>query len=321
MGKKIKVGIIGAGGRAKFQTTAVKESDIGEPLIVFSPFADEAKGFSEKHGLKWTTSLDEILENPEISAVTISTPNATHYPIAKKALEKNKNVLVEYPPTLKLQEIDNLISLAKEKKLVYWVSLTQLLENPHHTIKKRLKMLGKPIISHYTYISSSIGGWYVNPEFAGPIYTWQHFHFVSQLLEIDKDVENVCAFKNIRYGSDGKMLSTCSTMLLKMASGHISTIEFAMGATNTGEFKIKLAGENGIFYFDNKLYFIDRKNGQKEIELEKSSLASDTANFLKAASEGETHIATALEAKKILNICLTADISAEQKLVMKIKES
>ena len=321
MEKKIKVGIIGAGSRAKFQTTAVKESNAGEPSIVFSPFADEAKGFSEKYGLKWTVSLDEVLENPEISAVTISTPNATHYPIAKKALEKNKNVLVEYPPALKLQEIDELIDIAKGKKLVYWVSLTQLLENPHYTIKKKIEMLGKPVLSHYTYIASSIGSWYANPELCGPIYTWQHFHFVTQLLDIDREPEDVCAFKNINYDADGKMLSTCSTMLLKMASGHMSTIEFAMGTTNAGEFKIKLAGENGIFYFDNKLYFINKKNGQKEIEMEKSSLASDTANFLKVAGEGETYIATALEARKILCVCLNADISAEQKMVMKIRES
>lgn len=118
MNRKIKVGIIGAGGRANFQAKTIIESGIGEPLIVYSPFEEEVKVFSEKYNIKYTTSLEDILNNPEIEAITISTPNATHYDIAKKGLENNKNVLVEYPPTLKLEQIDELINLAKEKKLV-----------------------------------------------------------------------------------------------------------------------------------------------------------------------------------------------------------
>lgn len=139
--EKIKVGIIGAGNRANFQTKSIIDSGIGEVIIVYSPFKEEVKIFSEKYGIKYTTFLEEILENPQISTVTISTPNATHYEISKRALLNNKNVLVEYPPTLKIEEMDELINIAREKNLVYWVSLTQLLENPFYTIKKILKRL------------------------------------------------------------------------------------------------------------------------------------------------------------------------------------
>lgn len=320
MKDKIKVGIIGAGLRARFQVRAISESNVGEPFIVYSPFEDEARNFSEKHNLKYTTSFNEILENPDIVAITISTPNATHYQIAKKALERNKNVLVEYPPTLAIQEIDELINLAKEKNLVYWVSLTQLLENPHYTIKNNQNMIGKPILSNYLYIAPSLGGWYMNPELCGPIHTWQHFHFLSQLLELNGKVEEVCAFDNIRYTDDGKMLSTSSTMILKFTSGHISTIEFAMGATNIGDFKIRISGENGTFYFNNKLYFIDKKNGQKEMEMEKSNLEIDTSNFLCKVKNGTANFDTALKARKILQVCLLANISAKEKKVMKVNE-
>lgn len=318
--EKIKVGIIGAGGRANFQTKSIIESDIGKPLIVYSPFEEEVKNFSEKYSIKYTTSLDEILKNPEISAVTISTPNATHYEISKKCLLNNKNVLVEYPPTLKIEEVDELINIAKEKNLVYWVSLTQLLENPFYTIKKNINKIGKPIFVYYTYISSFLGGWYSDPELCGPIYIWQHYHFVSQLLDIFKDIEEVNAFENIEYNKEGKMTLTSSIMNLKFSSGLISTIEFAMGVKNVRDYKVKFVGEDGFFYFDNgKLYFVNKDEGISEINMEKVNIGIDTINYLKKIKETRENIETAIKAKESLKICLYAEISAKEKKIIKIK--
>jgi UDP-2-acetamido-3-amino-2,3-dideoxy-glucuronate N-acetyltransferase len=43
----------------------------------------------------FTTSLDEMLKNPDIKAVAISTPAATHYEIVKQSLLAGKDVFVE----------------------------------------------------------------------------------------------------------------------------------------------------------------------------------------------------------------------------------
>ncbi|MGB9677093.1 MAG: Gfo/Idh/MocA family protein [Candidatus Ratteibacteria bacterium] len=315
---KIKVGIIGAGGRANFQTKSILESDIGEPVIVYSPFEEEVKNFSEKYKIKYTLSIEEILKNPEIEAVTISTPNATHYEIAKKFLLNNKNVLVEYPPTLKIEESDELINIAKEKNLVYWVSLTQLLENPFYTIKKNLILIGRPFFSYFSYISSSLGGWYSEPYLCGPLYIWQHYHFVCQLLDIWQDIRKVCAFENIDYGEKGEMLSTFSIMNLEFSSGIISTIEFGMGIKNVKDFKIKFVGEKGMFFYDGKLYFIDKETGKKEISLEKVNISIDTVDFLKKVSEKKANVEKAIKAKEILKVCLFAEVSAKEGKIIKI---
>jgi UDP-2-acetamido-3-amino-2,3-dideoxy-glucuronate N-acetyltransferase len=54
--------------------------------------AERKKGFP---GLHFTTSLDEILKNPDIKAVAISTPAGTHYEMVKQSLLEGKNVFVE----------------------------------------------------------------------------------------------------------------------------------------------------------------------------------------------------------------------------------
>ena len=53
---------------------------------------ERKKGFP---GLHFTTSLDEMLKNPDIKAVAISTPAATHYEMVKQSLLEGKNVFVE----------------------------------------------------------------------------------------------------------------------------------------------------------------------------------------------------------------------------------
>ncbi|HOK57017.1 MAG TPA: Gfo/Idh/MocA family oxidoreductase [bacterium] len=319
MVRKVKVGIIGAGGRANFQAKSIIGSQIGEVKIVYSPFLEEAKSFSEKYGIEYTDSLDDVLNNPDIDAITVSTPNATHYEIAKKGLESNKNVLVEYPPTLKLEQLEELINLAKEKNLVYWVSLTQLLENPHYTIKKNLNLIEKPLSYNFSYISSFLGGWYSQISLSGPVYLWQHFHFVSQLLDIWKDVEEVSVFENIEYSSEGIMSLTFSVMNIKFKSGIISTIEFGMGIKDVSDTRIKLVGDGGIFYYEKgKLYFINKKEGKREIEMEKIDIGVDTVNFLKKVQEGKFNIEKALEAREILKICLCAEISAKEKRIVKM---
>lgn len=65
-----------------------------------------------------TQNIEDIMDNPEISAVHIATPNKTHYTYAKLALEAGKNVLVEKPMTLNSGECYDLVNLAKEKRLV-----------------------------------------------------------------------------------------------------------------------------------------------------------------------------------------------------------
>jgi len=321
MENKIKVGIIGAGGRANFQAKSIFASGIGEPTIVYSPFEDEVRKFAQQYGIQYTTSLQEVLSNKEISAITISTPNATHFEISKQGLLHGKNILVEYPPTLNIQEIDELISIAEQKGLVYWVSLTQLLENPYYTIKKNIKDIGEIIFSSYSFISSYLGGWYADPGLCGPLYTWQHFHFVSQILDVQDDVESVYAFENIKYSDDGKMVSTSSIMTLKFISGGISTIEFAMGIKNTRDFKMEFVGDNGMFYFnENKLCYADKKTGKKEISLEETNLGVDTADFLKRILQKQVSVETATKARKILNVCLCADISAKEGRIVKMQK-
>jgi len=65
--------------------------------------------------------LDRVLDDPEITAVAIATPAATHFEIAKAALLAGKHVFVEKPLALSVPEGELLVKLAEQKGQVLMV--------------------------------------------------------------------------------------------------------------------------------------------------------------------------------------------------------
>ncbi len=68
-----------------------------------------------------TESIDDILDNDEIEAVAIATPAATHFELTKKVLLSGKDVFVEKPLALRVNEGEELVSLATEKERILMV--------------------------------------------------------------------------------------------------------------------------------------------------------------------------------------------------------
>ncbi len=92
-----------------------------------------------------TTKIDRVLNDPKIKAIIIATPTKTHFPIAEKALKKGKDVLIEKPMTLTVDEAKLLVDLAKKNKRILMVDHTFLFNNAVLKIKELIdkKKLGK----------------------------------------------------------------------------------------------------------------------------------------------------------------------------------
>jgi predicted dehydrogenase len=82
-----------------------------------------AKVFPTVNGVK---DADDIIKDKDIDAVVIATSVFSHFPLAKKALEHGKHVLIEKPMTASVAEADQLIELAAQKGLTLMVDHTFL---------------------------------------------------------------------------------------------------------------------------------------------------------------------------------------------------
>ena len=80
---------------------------------------DRAEKFSARYpGVRTTASFDEVLADPSVDAVSIATPPATHHPLAKRALEAGKHVLVEKPLATSAADAEDLVEIAEREGLV-----------------------------------------------------------------------------------------------------------------------------------------------------------------------------------------------------------
>lgn len=73
-----------------------------------------------------TQCYDEILADSAISAVVLATPPATHFCLARKALEAGKPVWIEKPLALSMEEGRELVALSETKGTVLFVDHTFL---------------------------------------------------------------------------------------------------------------------------------------------------------------------------------------------------
>jgi predicted dehydrogenase len=71
-----------------------------------------------------TEDAHQVLDDPAVDAVVIATPVSTHHALAKRALERDKHVLVEKPLTRSVAEGEELLELAHRKGLVLMVDHT-----------------------------------------------------------------------------------------------------------------------------------------------------------------------------------------------------
>ena len=98
------------------------------------------------------TDFKQVLAKKEIRGVVISTPAALHYAMAKQALLANKDVFVEKPLSLTIEEGEKLVKLAEDKDKILMVG--HVLEY-HPGIVKLKQLVDSGELGKLNYIYSS----------------------------------------------------------------------------------------------------------------------------------------------------------------------
>ncbi|GIW90761.1 MAG: hypothetical protein KatS3mg109_1193 [Pirellulaceae bacterium] len=79
-------------------------------------------------------AVQQMLAEP-VDTVLIATPDDRHFAAAKAALEAGKHVLIEKPSVLSLQELDTLLALAAEKRVLAKVVYHKLWDPDHKKLR------------------------------------------------------------------------------------------------------------------------------------------------------------------------------------------
>ena len=115
--KKIRFGIMGAGGIARQFVRAVGLVKSAEIVAVASKSIERAENFAKEHGVAEYCSYDSLLARDDIDAVYVATTHNFHYENIKACLENGKHVLCEKAMVLNEKDAVELFELAKSKGL------------------------------------------------------------------------------------------------------------------------------------------------------------------------------------------------------------
>ena len=133
----MKIGLIGGGHWGKNYVRTIEKIKGLELGWIYNKHNEP--GYAIPKGSKFTKNYRDILEDNETRAVVISTPEKTHYQIAKEALEAGKDVLVEKSMTCSSKDALELIEIAKKNSRILMVGHIFLYNPGIIELKKRIQ--------------------------------------------------------------------------------------------------------------------------------------------------------------------------------------
>jgi predicted dehydrogenase len=118
MVEAVRWGIIGTGKISRAFAQALKDTPGAVLAGVASRGIDGARAFAQEFGAAAAYgSYQELVDAPDVDLVYIGTPHSLHAQNALMALHAGKGVVCEKPFTMNLREAEQVVALARAKKL------------------------------------------------------------------------------------------------------------------------------------------------------------------------------------------------------------
>jgi len=114
MSQPIGFAIVGSGMIAEFHARAISQVPEARLVSVYSRQPDKCREFAALVGARAAASLAEIVADPAVQAVCITTPSGAHAEAAVPLLAGGKSVLCEKPMDVSLASVDKIIAAAHQ---------------------------------------------------------------------------------------------------------------------------------------------------------------------------------------------------------------
>ena len=332
--RMINVGVIGTGwcGGIRAETCA-KSPFVNDLHIAEIKEARLKEVTALAHPVTATTDYRLLLENPTIDAVMISTtPEPTHYPIAKESLEAGKHVLLEKPIALELREADELIALARSKDLLFTIGYSQRFNPKFAYVKRSIEdgTIGDPVSAlvsrHITRnLGKKIGG---RVKLSPAAMEATHdIDFVLWCLAPRKPVK-VYAQEVRKIMGPQYNVPDCVWIVVTMDDGSAFTIGAGWvlppAYPNFSSTWIEVVGTEGALMVDDThrdvyvttmqggiQFPISTMPGESVGHVYAGPMAAETVYFLECVALGRQPIVTPEHAKMVMQVYQAADLSAE----------
>ncbi|HEV7249162.1 MAG TPA: Gfo/Idh/MocA family oxidoreductase [Shinella sp.] len=293
-------GLIGASTIAKEWVIGAIRATGGEIASVMSTNAERGKAYAAEHGIaKSVTTLDEIVNDPEVDAVYISTTNELHREQALAAAKAGKHILCEKPLAMSLDDARAMVQAAKDAGVV--MATNHHLRNAatHRAMQEAIAAgrIGKPLsarVFHAVYLPPHLQGWRLDrPEAGGGVILDITVHDADTLrFVLGEDPVEAIAFS--QAGGMGKAgLEDAVMGVLRFKSGLIAqfhdgfTTKFAETGFEVHGTEGSLIGRNVMTQRAIGTVTLRDASGEQELPLDHSNLYETALTAFHAAVAGK----------------------------------
>ena len=332
--KRINVAVIGTGWCGGIRAVAAAASPWVNELHIAEIKEDRLKEVAaQTNPATATTDYRRIVENPAIDAVMISTtPEGTHYPIAKESMLAGKHVLLEKPIAIELAEADELIALSREKKVSFSIAYSQRFNPKFVYVKRSIEdgTIGEPVSALVSrHITRNLGKKISGRVKLSPA-------AMESTHDIDFTMWCLAPRKPIRvYAQEAAKIMKaqynapdCVWMIITMDDGTVVTIGggwvLPPAYPNFSSTWIEFIGTEGAVMVDDThrdVYVTNMQDGirfpmstmpgEKVNHVYAGPMEAETLHFLECVALGKQPLVTAEHARMVMQIYKAADLSVE----------
>lgn len=290
--KKINAGFIGAGSFAQsYLIPNVKSYGASLDTVVTSK-GITSKNVGEKFGFSTCSAdLHDVIENKDINTVFIATPHSSHADLVVRSLNAKKNVFVEKPLVISMDELQKVIESKSLNDYPLMVGFNRRFAPISTELKKEFSNTGEPFVINIRVNAGFIpkDHWTQIPEIGAGRIIGEMCHFID-LMQFFTESDPVKVYADcIQSASDKLKNDDNISIVIKFKNGSIGNLTYVANgdkALPKEQIEIFSAGQVGIINdFRNGVLY--RNNKSKSLKSAGKGHQQEIQAFLNSLNEGK----------------------------------
>jgi predicted dehydrogenase len=241
---KIGVALIGAGnlGRWAHLPNLKKNSDVSL-RVIHSQSGVRGKSYGTRFGAAYcTTDYRQVLDDPEVDLVFITSRNQQHAEQALQAVRAGKHVFVEKPMALTEAECRELVHAVEESGRFLTVGFNRRFAPFYTPLKTHLKLRSSPAVLNCRLNSPGISGsyWMADPAIGGAI-LGEACHFIDLMYWLlESEPVSVSAY-TLPTGKQDPIGENNMVACIRFADGSIGNLTYCtVGSRTSGGERVEI---------------------------------------------------------------------------------
>ncbi|MDZ4257977.1 MAG: bi-domain-containing oxidoreductase [Gemmatimonadales bacterium] len=250
------LGFIGSGNYATAVLIPAFKASGAQLLSVASSTGVTGLHAARKFGFQSTTTdTQQLLDDPRVEAVVISTRHDSHAALTVAALDAGKHVFVEKPLALSVEELER-VRAAWETKgdRILMVGFNRRFAPQIQRISGLLEGISQPKVMVMTVNAGAIprNHWTQDPAVGGGRIVGEACHFIDLLRFLARSPIRDVEASGLQDGPGGQTIGDVATITLRFEDGSIGTIHYlANGHKSFAKERLEIFTAGRILQLDN----------------------------------------------------------------------